>query len=751
LACIDGYYHISYVPGEGCRKLSDTPDFIGLEVLSTTFKPCTVPNCRRCAEDNTICTKCDESNAYTLTNGLCQSTSIDFVLTPFSAQSKYPREPYNYVEIRIVPSGGNLGGDGYLRNLVEVYGGDVVVEGYLVSTDGSIIYPSLPLNFSTSVQQNSILISTNVPFQPKTSQSPNSPLFLNYTLYETHPLKVAFTVNISSRFNLVNGQYYRRGKYSGRVDVDIYSGEDREYWMGGKVGGYWARVLNICLLYFDITGTWYRLSRALESITRGYYINVPTGRRLGGLLWQLNYEYTEDNYSQICTTYGCKGRGKLDTAHLPHLPLSTLWPLILIYSLSWIFKLVRVLAYWSPQRNQRSTWWIWICYYHDKIHFVVYCFMYSDMVFVLPRGLAHLASTPWPTIIFSLLTLSLLSLDTLSVLISTLSSISLHAYLHRQSLCTLRGNTDNNNNNTMDYDRIYTEIDNNYPMIRIIYAGCGNGAEGIGIGRVIIAGAWIRPIVVSACIGACQTASTFGIVLMLLFELLLIIGNTLLYIKHRHLKNIICLLIEVLPAFALFLFYFLCLILSTKSFTAPISPFLQGFGIFTILLCILSVFSLLFAQIILLSYNKILLTKYLLKNNLIKENWMKIYYKKPISEQKNEEIANFNENAQIDENERNLSDLAVVVDNSAENYRGNDDSRADLRLGDDGGGVEDGQNRISAFSDGKSGQNSQFGQSVDGRVQSFNYSSIAFQKDSSVQRKGSNDNRSVAADNNSLY
>jgi hypothetical protein len=71
----------------------------------------------------------------------------------------------------------------------------------------------------------------------------------------------------------------------------------------------------------------------LETITRGYYVNVPTGRRLGGLLWQLNYEYTEDNYSQICTTYGCKGRGKLDTAHLPHLPLSTLWPLILIYSL----------------------------------------------------------------------------------------------------------------------------------------------------------------------------------------------------------------------------------------------------------------------------------------------------------------------------------------------------------------------------------------------------------------------------------
>ena len=94
---------------------------------------------------------------------------------------------------------------------------------------------------------------------------------------------------------------------------------------------------------------------------------------------------------------------------------------------------------------------------------------------------------------------------------------------------------------------------------------------------------WLRVNVLSLTILSCQYANGLGLTVLLLIELSRLFATIYAYLKYKYLKNIICLLMELIAAFLLALFFVNALLISPKRFDELILDFYQDAGIWIVI------------------------------------------------------------------------------------------------------------------------------------------------------------------------
>jgi hypothetical protein len=332
--------------------------------------------------------------------------------------------------------------------------------------------------------------------------------------------------------------------------------------------------------------------------------------------------------------------------------------LIIVYVASWM---VRVATMW------RGKWQIGIyfCHYANKVHLIIFNLVFIDFIWLAPRTLLHSRDLPVGDYIVNWAIVFLIVADLCLILAHLLDDrIWSKAYMHysKKGISRLinphktnaiapvnsknnwkRGNykiiinrseeevevVGDNQTKQINYKKTYFEIDFN---VHLMDYTAGRMDERYSssflslLSRLLVFVPWLRFPLLSVVIMSTQYCPSLGLVVLLGFEMIRMYASIYAYLKYKYLKNIICLLMELVSALFLSLFYINALLISPKRFDEIIMDFYQDAGIWIVIASCVAEYLLLITYIAVAAYEFFKNRKMMKKMNVKPEKYSVIKY-----------------------------------------------------------------------------------------------------------------------------
>jgi len=184
----------------------------------------------------------------------------------------------------------------------------------------------------------------------------------------------------------------------------------------------------------------------------------------------------------------------------------------------------------------------------------------------------------------------------------------------------------------ISYTKTYYEMDLNRSWMRMLALGFRLTPASLQspLCRMLSIHPWVKVLVWECAIIASQYCLTLGITILTIMELSHAVATIYAYLKYKYLKNIICLLIDVIPAVGLFIFSILCYSLLAYKSNNEVPTFYQDAGIWIVIASCVAEYLLLITYIAVAAYEYFKNRKMMKKMNVKPEKYPMIVYRRKL-------------------------------------------------------------------------------------------------------------------------
>jgi hypothetical protein len=607
-----------------CTAVKTAASGMGLDLTTSLLEPCSVELCDDCKKDFNVCLSCHENMGYYLEGNLCVLMDAKLELKEGTAK---PRDVSLQIFASTSPALSVSPDDLYAR-LRSALQWKIV---FLKSTTGKEELPRLKQ--LTTASKSGIVLDITV-----TSELEESKYSVNASLAQKY-VNVTVegkTFRIStSKTQLQFAKSSAKEEAQGAAD----SGAAINSAMGSSLTSSSAFMpVMMTVVALDPTGVLMKFNQILKIINKLYFININYGTRLTAFLAAMG-EPTGDKKGSRDQVYHQQAyRGKLSSEGITFAFLASMNYKVFLYLASWTFRLLSMVLSWRQTRV--AKWILYVIYFGSKAHLIIFNLVFIDFTWYGCHSLMHGRGQPIAEQVLVFVCLMLVCLDSVQVialitsssdwlywvsLMKKIESLTLEEKkkMHFESLKQKRNKKRNgiieekskkakddilktkNKEHSLsdeddsleepskkktkaqpiDYQRTYEEIDSNPHMFQVA-----------SVNLSLLARVYLSPLARSLYllhIGrtiayqtltlAGQYASGMCVGLLLAVEVYKISFSLFFYVKYKYLKNIICLLMEVMQSAFLAVFLLIAMILHPKSFDEIILDFYQDAGIWIVI------------------------------------------------------------------------------------------------------------------------------------------------------------------------
>jgi hypothetical protein len=623
------------------------PPGLGIDPATGTFKPCNAgPGCLLCATLYTSCEQCDDSHGYSLPPGqtkcvdLVQPMQISIIANPHKKDSVH-------ASLLLVISDLSSHSPRDFSQLAS----------HIAQTQS--LQPVLAIMDRESGKPETA--STQVTFLAVGNTVIIDILFLDSPLFPwdrvVGAVRQAQRVQVGGQWyslNLCEGETeYRSGVTSGEVESAKKMGE-MTTWLTG-----WANPRSpqeatalIALIALDPTGTFFRFTKILQIVNKLYFININYGKRLEAFLWWLHRTPPNNDSPTLHVYSSSRYRGKLSLKH----EALDFFDSVTVQTVMYLCSAVLAIAARLLRRSVRlGHFGVHAVYFVDMVHLIIFNLVFIDFIWLAPRTLMHLDKLPFSKLLLGFIVAGLLSFDAVKIGFAiTTQTFWLHHAKHTHTLppdSTPDDADDSQADNSsvqlvhsssvspqskqINYKKTYFEIELNRPLMRVLTSltRLDDQTASSLLVRLLSAVPWAKTTVYHVLIVSCQYCPQASLCVLALVEMTLLFATIYAYLKYKYLKNIICLLMEVVPPAAMTLFCLNALAFSPKRFDEIIMDFYQDAGIWIVIASCVAEYLLLITYIAVAAYEFFKNRKMMKKMNVKPENYPLVHYSIPPTNQ----------------------------------------------------------------------------------------------------------------------
>jgi hypothetical protein len=401
----------------------------------------------------------------------------------------------------------------------------------------------------------------------------------------------------------------------------------------------------IALIALDPTGTFFRFTKILQIVNKLYFININYGKRLEAFLWWLHRTPPNNDSPTLHVYSSSRYRGKLSLKHEALDFFDSLTVQTVMYLCSAVLAISARLLRTSVRLGHFG---VHAVYFVDMVHLIIFNLVFIDFIWLAPRTLMHLDKLPFSILILGFIFAGLLSFDAVKIGFAiTIQTFWLHHAKHTHTLppdSTPDDADDSQADNSsvqlvhsssvspqskqINYKKTYFEIELNRPLMRVLASltRLDDQTASSLLVRLLSAVPWAKTTVYHVLIVSCQYCPQSSLCALALVEMTLLFATIYAYLKYKYLKNIICLLMEVVPPAAMTLFCLNALAISPKRFDEIIMDFYQDAGIWIVIASCVAEYLLLITYIAVAAYEFFKNRKMMKKMNVKPENYPLVHY-----------------------------------------------------------------------------------------------------------------------------
>jgi hypothetical protein len=611
----------------GCSFLSTAPQGMGVNASSSLLVSCAVELCSDCRTDYQTCTRCHENMGYYLEGNLCVLMDAKLVVKESSDK------PAGVTSKFVVVTSPQLSVDqeSLYRELKAVAKWNIT---YLKDSTGK---PEA-VGFKTNMLSSSAGLFQEVTLSGMLEEK-------KYKVNVTSPQKY-YNVSIDGtlyRLSWFTGVFpYANSNDAGSVAQAASTGSTVSNLMGSTLTSSAAFLpVMMTVVALDPTGVLMKFNQILKIINKLYFININYGSRLtpflaaigemGGGTISLDADYNTKHQSSY--------RGKLSKARLSFDFVPAMNYRIGMFLTSWLIWLL----HWSlmAMRVRVSKNYLHVMHFCRRVHLIIFNLVFIDFIWYGSHALMHSRGQPMMHQLLAFLSLFLVAVD-ISMVVQTVFSqrdwlywIALRKQINEKTLeekklmhfeelklkklakqskkkketkkqTKVRGRAvdlpqfaeddpdsdqegekskKESRSRPVNYTNTYDEIGSYYHLYLLMAVNLRELARVYlnPFARSLFLLHLFRTVAYQGAVMAGQYSSGLAISLLLLVEVFKIASATYFYVKYKYLKNIICLLMEVMQSSFLMAFLVIALILHPKSADEIILDFYQDAGIWIVI------------------------------------------------------------------------------------------------------------------------------------------------------------------------
>jgi hypothetical protein len=614
-----------YLDNGHCSPTSSAPAGMGLDVTTSQLETCLVELCAECNNDFNICKKCYESMGYFLEGNICVLMDAKLVVAessdkPAGVDSRFAvtTNPQLTVDTSLLYAG--------LKPQIQWK------IAYLKASTGKPETVQFKSNILSSASGlfNEITLSEMLPEK-------------KYTINVTCPAKY-YNVTINGvlyRLSFFSGVFpFENTVSAAEVAGAASTGSAVSNIFGGSLTSSAAFLpVMMGVIAMDPTGVLMKFNQILKIINKLYFININYGTRLTAFLGAIGEMGggTIVDSKKFTVHHISSYRGKLTKSNLATQYWEAMNYRIGLYLGIWLIWIV----HWTLMKLKVKIHakYLYVLHFGRKVHLIIFNLVFIDFIWYGGHTLLHSRDSLTDQIL-ALTTLLLVIMD-LTTLLDTafdqrnwLYWISLKKVIEQNTLeqkklmhfeelkkkkkekklkikkevkeKKVRGRTvqlpefegddpDSDNEKgvakkkeavrRVHFTNTYDEINSNFHLFSLMSFNLQTLARVYlnPLARSLLIFHILRTISYQAFVLAGQYSSGLTICLLLFIEISKIGYVGYYYVKYKYLKNIICLLMEVMQSFFLVLFLLIAMILHPKGHNEIILDFYQDAGIWIVI------------------------------------------------------------------------------------------------------------------------------------------------------------------------
>jgi hypothetical protein len=608
-----------YIEANTCFSHVLAPNRFGIDRKTGELADCIVAHCLVCQKDNSVCTDCDYMDGYYLEGNVCQKADTGLLL------SLNPRKPTN-VDLSLI-----------------------LTTAITLPVNQTLFYQQMVQVLKLTLQFSSVESGRVVQLSASTMMTPlDQGVQIDIVLTDFPPEKLySVIVRTQKAMNVTVGEeMFRVGGTNGTFPMvlkaslqEVAGAKAQGAAVGAMMGNNMAvTTIIMTAVALDPTGVLMKFNQILKVINKLYFININYGTRLTVFLAQIGG--TPDKKTTPKEVYHSKAtRGKFSRAHLPLELFEENLPKCLVYGLSSFIQLINYLV--LSNRNRCSLIFLYFVYYSLKVHLIIFNLVFIDFIWFGSRCLLHSRGLSAVEYSVTLAMLTFLSID----LVLVFNNVTMNRYwryrmreynifkyyrdieeIKMEDEERLRATWKRKHKNSkqplpedlqppkitkkdfsgkpIDYDRTVECIFSNPHLFQVMSNTLRPTREAYlnELPRSLFMVFLVRGILYQALIISGSYICGATICMLMVVEIAKIGHSVYCYVKYKYLKNIICLLMEVMQSFFLFLFLAIAAIIHPKGFDEIIMDFYQDAGIWIVIASCVAEYLLLITYIAVAAY-----------------------------------------------------------------------------------------------------------------------------------------------------
>ena len=319
--------------------------------------------------------------------------------------------------------------------------------------------------------------------------------------------------------------------------------------------------LLVLLASFDLSGMVMEFTQMIQVFNKLFYVNVYYGGILTSFLMLSAATYhleTGDNYERNRLNH----RGKLDQMKITLDVVSYMLPKLVLYSVS--FSISTITSLLVRFRFKMGTVMIMVCYYCSRIHFIFFKMVFMDLTFLSARTIFHSQLLSGSKLSFILVLIFMISIDFLTLSSDilddskwrsvyeyqktnmTLSKEKKEAPLVKRKL-GIKKKEKVSNQKILDYEKTYKRVEMNIALMASFTSSMRLSKEAYRsqLCRYMICFSYLRLIIMQLVILSSQYTIIFSLMALTSIEITRIVLTLTVYLKHKHTKSVLILLMQI--------------------------------------------------------------------------------------------------------------------------------------------------------------------------------------------------------------
>jgi hypothetical protein len=618
-----------YLDGSACSPAAKAPKGMGLNKTTSLLDPCEIEFCQNCGLDYQLCNSCYENMGYYLEGNLCvlmdakleikesssKPTGISLSFIAGTTPSLTVDNKHLFAELR-KQLDWNIT---FLKSTTEK-SETVDLKRAMTSSELGV---TIDLTVQSKLEEKSYKV--NVSFSQK---------YYNVTMSDSTLLRISGG----------KGQFSYKSTAAAAEEAKGAgdSGSAVNNAMGGSIASSPAFLpVMMAVVALDPTGVLMKFNQILKIINKLYFININYGIRLDAFLKGMGEQtanLTKEESDEMIKQLD-RYRGKLTKDKIPFDFLANMNYKIGLYLGVWFMWIINFSL--RTLQVKVAKWYLHVMYWSDKVHLIIFNLVFIDFIWYGAHTMLHARGRSIVEQSIACLCLLLIAVD-VSFVVAHMASQRDWLYwillrrkidqtiaeekktIHFEELKNKRKKNkeiDSTNNlkskekkkevlkrdkneiesdeeddyskkkkglkkeKTINYKLTFEDISSNYHLYIIVAANLSPLARVYlhPFARSLYMNHIFRTIVYQGTILACQYSSGMAITTLVLVEIYRIAYSTFFYVKYKYLKNIICLLMEVMQSSLLLCFLVLAMILHPKTSDEIILDFYQDAGIWIVI------------------------------------------------------------------------------------------------------------------------------------------------------------------------